>query len=198
MNPDPELESWKKEWQSLGGKERLAEELTARVAKDGRRLKLATVREIASASAGVLLCLWLIVKSRGEVVASVVCVALCLYFGIWVSQLLTLRSGSFRAVGGSIHAFVELTRRRLADDAKWASFRSRATQLISLFLVPWCIWAAIHRWPLYSAEPWRAIVGFGVPAVGFTWGMLWNRKKGRLAEAERERFEALVAERTLE
>lgn len=55
----------------------------------------------------------------------------------------------------------------------------------------------VAHYPAYRAEPWRAFVGFGTAAAILLGVFVTNRRKRRKLEAERERFESLVAERTL-
>ena len=111
--------------------------------------------------------------------------------------MLTLRQGSLRAAGTGLDAFVELTRRRLADDLKWNAFGRRSTLALALFLLPWSVWMFLRHYDKYVAEPWRAFVGFGTVAVILGGLLAYQRHKQRALEADRERLESLVAERTI-
>jgi hypothetical protein len=197
MSEDKELETWRTEWQALGGTRDLAEQLARRVVEDGRRIRRGVAVEVGAAVFGVVTCTWLVVRTRGELVATVACAGLLFFFGVWVTRLLTLRRGSLRALGSGVDEFVELTRRRLADDVAWNRFAHRSMQILTGLLVPWGIWAFVARYALYRAEPWRAVVGFGTAAVILAAVFVVNGRKRRKLEAERERFDAVVTEHTL-
>ena len=52
-------------------------------------------------------------------------------------------------------------------------------------------------WDFYRAEPWRGVVGFGGIVVILTLVLYAVARKRKKIAEERERFETLVAERTL-
>lgn len=197
MSQDPELERWQAEWQSLGGRERLAEELTNRVEKDGRRIRRSVTMEIAGSVFGSALCVWLIALRHGELVTTLACASLLASFGIYVTYLLLLRKDERRAASVGLDAFVELTRRRLQDDLRWHLFARRWLVVLAMLLVPWSIWAFVAHYPIFVAEPWRAAVGFGAEGTGIFLTFFFYRRKQRRLEAERDRFESLVAARTI-
>jgi hypothetical protein len=194
---DNELEDWQQEWQALGGREDLARSLAERVQHDGRRIRRELVLEMAAAAGSTALCAWLLVDSKGKPVVTVACAAVLIFTGVWVTRLLTLKQGSSRAEGTGLDVFIELTRRRLTDDVKWHTFRRRSLDVLALLMVPWTLWAISERYPLYRAEPW-----LGAAEVGALLGLLVGsfihlRRKVRTLEAARDRFEALVDDRTL-
>ncbi|MBL9112477.1 MAG: hypothetical protein JNM74_24530 [Myxococcales bacterium] len=197
MSGDQELEAWRAEWQSLGGREGLAQELAGRVGRDGQRIRRGVALEIAGGAFATALSVWLVVRARGELVVSVVCAGILLFVGVWVTRIVTLRQGTFDTMGSGLDAFVALTRRRADDDVRWGRFAMRAMQVLAALLVPWGVWAFVARYALYRAEPWRAVVGFGTAAVILAASLVWQRRKLRKVEAERERFEALVADTTI-
>jgi hypothetical protein len=197
VNEENELETWRGEWQSLGGREGLTRELAARVAKDGRRIKRAAAIEVLAAALSSSASLWMAIGSHGAPVLVGLCAGIFLFNGVWLTRLFTLREGERSGLGDGLDAFVERTRRRLQDDLRWIAFARRATIGLGLALVPWSAWMLSAGWSVYRAEPWRAGVGFGgiVVILGFIFAAL--RSKRATIAAERERFEALVAERTL-
>ena len=195
MSPDHELETWRSEWQSMGGRSGLAVDLAARVARDGTRIRRGLALEIAGGLFAVGLATALVVRMHGEPVTAVVCAAVLVFIGVWTTWVLTLRHGSLRATAEGLDTFVALTRRRLDDDLRWVAFGARAMQIFAALLVPWAAWALAARWAMYSAEPWRAFVGFGTAAAILAFSLLKYRVKRRALVAERARFEALVAER---
>ncbi|HVH47144.1 MAG TPA: hypothetical protein VM925_32605 [Labilithrix sp.] len=198
MSDENELEGWRREWQSLGGRERLAEELARRVARDGRRIRLRLAVEVTAGIVVLLLAGMLVIGSHGEAVNTVGALGIVFFGGVWLTRLFLLRQGSLRSVGTALDTFVDLTRRRLADDARWAAFSLRAMHIMGLTIVVWGVWAFFYRYAMYRAEPWRAIVGFGGVTFLFGVSYLGQRRKRVRVEEERAHFERLVAERTLE
>lgn len=197
MNEENELETWRGEWQSLGGREGLTRELAARVAKDGRRIKRSVATEVTAAAFSSSVSIWMAITSHGAHVIVALCAGIFLFNGVWLTRLFTLREGESSGLGDGLDAFVERTRRRLQDDLRWNTFARRAAIALGVATVPWSAWMLVVGWSVYRAEPWRAGVGFGgiVVILGFVFA--WLRSKRTAIAAERERFEALVAERTL-
>jgi hypothetical protein len=194
---DTELEGWKREWQSLGGRDDLARSLAERVQQDGRRLRRELVAEMAWAAGSTALCLWLLVDSEGKPVVAVACAGTLLFTGVWVTRLLTLKYGAANAADSGLDAFVELTRRRLADDLKWHLFRRRSLDIAALLIVPWTLWAISERYSLYRAEPWVGVAEVGLLIALLIGLFIHLPRKIRSLEAARQRFEALVDDRTL-
>ena len=194
---DTELEGWRQGWQALGGRADLARSLAERVKQDGRRLQRELVSEMAWAAASSALCVWLLVDSGGKPVVAVACAGTLLFTGAWVTRLLTLKYGAASGADSGLDAFVELTRRRLADELKWQLYRRRSLDVAALLIVPWTIWALTERYSLYRAQPWVGIAEVGL-LVGLLVGLFIHLpRKIRALEAARDRFEALVDERTL-
>jgi hypothetical protein len=194
---DKELAEWRAEWQSLGGRAGLAEELGARVKKDGRRIRLGLAKEISSVPVGAAVCVWLIVRTRGEIAAALTSAALLLLIGVSVSRLITLREGTLDASANTLDAFIELTRRRLRDDLRWARFKQRLQQITILVVVVWCASLVVLHFDYYRTSPWQTVIIWTICSaiLGF---FLWrNGRRQQRLEAELERFEALVVERAL-
>jgi hypothetical protein len=179
----------------MGGREGLASELSARVVRDGKRIRRSLTAEVAGGLFAVGLSIALVVRMHGEAVTTVVCAGVLVFTGVWTSRIFALRQGSLRATTEGLDTFVELTRRRLDDDLRWVVFATRAMQILTALLVPWAIWALVARWSVYSAEPWRGIVGFGTAGALIAASFLKYRIKRRSVLQDRERFEALVADR---
>ncbi len=197
MTEERELEGWKNEWQALGGRDSLATELAARVERDARRIRRAVAVEIAASVFAVSVTVWGVVRTRGDVRVAVACAAILVFTGVWISQLTALRLPSLRQHGTGLDAFVELTRRRLTDELRWVSFADRAMLVLGVLLVPWSVWMFFSHAARYAAEPWRAFVGFGTAALVFVLAWVKSRRRRRAVTAERDRFESIVAERTL-
>jgi hypothetical protein len=194
---DTELEGWKQEWQSLGGRSDLARSLAERVKQDGRRLQRELVTELAWAAGSTALCVWLMVDSGGKPVVAVACAATLLFTGVWVTRLLTLKYGPSNGADSGLDAFVELTRQRLAADLKWHLFRRRSLDVATLFTVPWTVWAILERYSLYTAQPWVGVAEVGLLIALLVGMFIYLPRKIRALEAARDRFEALVDDRTL-
>ncbi len=197
---DPELETWKREWQELGGEEELARELAARVASDRRRVWRSAIRELLGAAFSTALSFWLIARSHGELVTIAVCGTVLIFNGVWTTRLFVLRESFLRSSsfeGKGLDSFVDLTRHKLIDDLKWNAFARIALIVLLLVLVPMSVWAFVARYEMYRAEPWRAYVGFGVAFGIFGACFFVGQRKRRRLIRESERFELLVAERSL-
>ncbi len=194
---DSELEGWRQGWQALGGREDLARSLAARVQEDGRRLRRELVTEMGWAVALSALCVWLLVDSEGKPVVAVACAGSLLFTGVWVTRLLTLKYGAANVGDSGLDAFVELTRQRLADDLQWHLFRRRSLHIATLLIVPWVAWALSERYSLYRAEPWVGLAEVGLLVALLVGAFFYLPRKVRALEAARDRFEALVDERTL-
>jgi hypothetical protein len=195
MSQDQELSRWQSEWQSMGGREDLAKELSLRVVRDGNRIRRGLAIEVAGGLFAGGLSIALMIRMRGDAVTTVVCAGVLVLTGVWTTRIFALREGSLRATAEGLDTFVALTRRRLDDDLRWLVFGSRAMQVFAALNVPWAVWALVARWETYSAEPWRGIVGFGTAGLILAATFLGYRKKRRSLLQDRERFEALVAER---
>lgn len=194
---DDELARWREEWSSLGGASELAEELSRRVERDGKRLRWRVAREVLACLASTALSGWLLVQTRGDARTVVISAVVLVFNGVWITRLLTLHEGSLRVAAAGLDAFVELTRRRLADDLRWIAFGRRATEILVALVAPWSIWVLVSRWDRYRAEPWRAFVGFGVAIAIFAGVWTAARRRRARIERERARFEELVAGKTL-
>ncbi len=195
--PDLELERWQRQWQALGGREDLARSLAARVQHDTSRIRRELALELAAAAGSIALCLWLVVHHEGKLVVTAICAVSLVFTGVWVTRLLTLKLSSSPAETSGLDAFVELTRRRLADDIQWHTFRRRSLVVLVPLLLPLTAWAAVARYDHYRAQPWLAAAE-GALLVGLVVGAaLHINHKLRCLESARARFDALVDDRTL-
>ena len=194
--PDVELERWKQQWHALGGREDLARSLAERVARDGQKIRRELGLEVAAAAASTAICVWLLVDSRGKPVVAVACAGVLLFTGVWVTRLLTLKRASAGAEVTGLDAFIQLTRQRLTDEIKWQTFRRRSLNVMTVLVVPWTVWAFLHRYALYRSDPW-----LGAAELGLLFGTLIALffhlpRKLRGLEASLQRFDSLVDDRT--
>jgi len=195
---DVELDGWRAEWQSLGGKEAFAASLVDRAARDGAKMRRAAAREVLAAAFSTGVAMWLIVRTKGALEVVSVTGLIILFNGVWLAHFFTLRSGLFRGSGEGIDEFVALTRRRLATEQRFTRFALRSVGVISATLVPWAIWVFFAHREAYAAAPWRAIVGFGGAAAIFAGVTVFARRKATRLDAEAARFERQVAQAALE
>jgi hypothetical protein len=195
--PDLELDRWKQQWQALGGREDLARSLAERVRHDEGRIRRELALEMAAAAGSVALCLWLLVHHQGKPVVAVICAVSLVFTGVWVTRLLTLKLSGSRAETSGLDAFVELTRRRIADDIQWHTFRRRSLFVVVPLALPLAIWAAVVRYDHYRAEPWLAVAEGGLFLALVIGAVVQIHRKLRSLEAARARFDALVDDRTL-
>jgi hypothetical protein len=192
MTEEKELEMWREEWQSLGGREGLMKDLAAQAVRDAKRIRLSKLTEVSSAIVSSAVALYFAMYLRAVGIA--MCAGIFFFNGVWLTRLFTLRA---EEQSTALDDFIGLRRKRLELDLKWNAFARRATIGLGLACFPWSAWMLHAGWDLYRAEPWRAVVGFGgivVILAGVLFGL--GRKRKKIAD-ERERFETLVAEKTL-
>lgn len=195
MTEERELEAWRSEWQALGGREELARELAERAKRGAAKQRRAVMMEVVASVVANASFLRMAITSRGAPVITALCAGAFFFSGIWLSKLFAIFGPKDGAT--SVDGYVDVLRAQLDKDARWNDFARRATAALGLAIVPWSLWKVAADWQLYRAEPWRFVVGFGGVVVILA-GLLFasTKKRARLAE-ERERFESLVAERTL-
>jgi hypothetical protein len=106
------------------------------------------------------------------------------FVALWMGYLTHVRRGTWSAAGSDVRTFASLTRARRVADVRWLRFARVTTAVMLLFVAGWMPFVLRARWALYSAEPWRAVVGFGVAAlIGIAVLVAQTRK---LARAERD------------
>jgi hypothetical protein len=191
---DKELSTWRSEWQTLGGQEDLAAELVARAAKDGRKMRRAAAMEVLGALFSTSVSLWLVVHFRGALEVTAIMTVILLFNGGWLTHFFTTRAQLFDSSAEGLAPFIELTRKRLATELRWARFARRWMMALAIPLVPWAIWVFIGHRAAYMAAPWRAVVGFGGAAAIFAGVYVWTRVKERKLRHESESFERHVAD----
>lgn len=194
MTEEQELDRWREEWQGLGGRAELTKELAAQAVKDTRRVRLAVVGEVVAAALTSAFGLWSAIGSHGRPAAVVLCAGLFLFNGVWLTRLFTLRG---QDEGAALDDFVARRRQHLDRDLAWNRFARKATIALGVAIAPYAAWIAWAQQAFYRAEPWRAVVGFGGIVVILAALLLFLAKKRAKILEERERFETLVAERTL-
>lgn len=190
---DKELSAWRAEWQALGGKDDLASKLVARAAKDGRRMRFAAAKEVLAAAFSSAFTLWMVIRSHGKAEITVMTAVILLFNGAWLTHFFTLRADLFSPSAEGVDAFIELTRRRLATETRWARFARLWTVAIGVALTPWSVWFFYTHRDAYYAEPWRAVVGFGTAAAILVGVYFFTHRKERKLRAQTEAFESNLA-----
>ena len=134
------------------------------------------------------------IASNGKPIHVAMCSAMFLFSGIWLTRLFTLRA---EEESTATDDFIALRRKRLELDLRWNSFSRRAAMGLGILLTPWSAWMLYLGRDFYRAEPWRAVVGFGGIVVILSIVLYGLARKRLKITEERERFETLVAEKTL-
>lgn len=190
---DKELSAWRAEWQALGGKDDLASKLVARAAKDGRRMRFAAAKEVLAATFSSAVCLWLVQRFHGSAEIAVMTAVILLFNGAWLTHFFSSRADLFTPSGEGVDAFIDLTRKRLATETKWARYARLWTAFMSAALTPWSVWVFYAHREAYFVAPWRAVVGFGGAAAIFAGVYMVALRKERKLRAQTEAFESNLA-----
>lgn len=137
------------------------EALAAQVARDTHRLWRALAGEIAGALFVVVF--WLVTLAR-EPLPALLPMASVSIAGVvgWVAWLVYTYRGQWRPTGDTVRAHLAATLARRQAEARWFAFAQAWTALMGLAVAAWAPVIVRARWAMYSAEPWRALVGFGV------------------------------------
>lgn len=194
---DEELDAWQAEWASLGQTESFAKAIVERAARDGRKLRLAAASEVLAVLFSMALSIGLVVRSHGALPVVVIVVIIQLFSGVWLAHYFAERRALFAAEGNDLAGFVTLTRQRLETARRWTVFARRWMQVLGLIVVPWSGWMAFVNAPVYRAEPWRAVVGFGAALVIFAGAYAWLARKARTTVREQAALEREIADAEL-
>jgi len=194
---EKELAGWRAEWQTLGDVSALTAELSARCARDGRRLRRSLARELVAAAFSSVVAAGLIVRTRGLLPVVVICSAILVFNGVWATRFLLAQNAVLGEEGEGLDAFVSLTRRRLASERSLSRFAWNANVAISAFLGPAIAWLLVARWERYREHPWNGVVGVSIAVVIHVGVFLVLRRKRAHLDEEERRFEELVTRGTL-
>lgn len=194
MTEEKELEMWREEWATLGGSDTLIAELAAQAARDARRIRLSNAGEVLAAIFSSSVSLMFAIGSHGKPTTVVLCAGIFLFNGVWLTRLLTLRIATETS---AIDDFIAHRRRSFERDLTWNAFARRATLVLAIACVPWSAWMLHAGADFYNAAPWRGVIGFGGIIVILTIVLFGLKRKRAAIAAESERFETLIAERTM-
>ena len=113
--------------------------------------------------------------------------ATTLFLGVYLTYLFLNRRAVLQDAALPTDAWHAVLRRRAAADLRWNGFLTRSLAGMAIFGVVWGAWQVLHFREVYSAEPWRAVVGFGIyyGILGAMWLVQRRKRPGleaRLAE----------------
>jgi hypothetical protein len=183
MSRDDEWAAWARDFQDSSDTAPAPEEMLSAARRATRRQRLGYVIELL---ASVGLVAFYVVMLQRQRAAWFVAMASAnfVFVALWMGYLTHVRRGTWSAAGSDVRTFASLTRARRVADVRWLRFARVTTAVMLLFVAGWMPFVLRARWALYSAEPWRAVVGFGVAAlIGIAVLVAQTRK---LARAERD------------
>lgn len=198
MNHDPELESLRADWQTLGDGTQLSSSLLARVERDSGKMKWAAAKEVLAAIFSTTTISLITIRKNGTPELIVLTALICLFNGAWLTHFFTTRASIFSASGRSLDAFVSLTRERGQVELRWVTFARRWQYAIGIAILPVLVWFFFANREAYLASPWRMVVGFGGAGLIFAGVLIYLNIKERKLKAEADAFERAVASASLE
>lgn len=85
-----------------------------------------------------------------------------IFTGGYMVYLFANRNGLLRASATDTASWRALLRKRVDADLRWNRFLTRFCVGAAAFGLIWGPWMVIQHAAIYRAEPWRAVLGFGV------------------------------------
>jgi hypothetical protein len=195
---DAELTNLRAEWQALGAQSDFAESLVRRARRHRRRVKQRAALEVLGVLFLSAVMSWLIVRRHGDIEVVLVAAVILLFVGAWIFHFFEVHAKFFASHAGDVATFVSLTRDQLAGARKWNRFARAWLGISCALLVPWGFWTAWNHRSLYAAEPWRAVVGYGVAITVFVLSFAYNSKNERNLRREQEAFERQLEDASLQ
>ncbi len=183
MSRDDEWAAWARDFQDSGDSAPAPEEMLSAARRATRRQWFGYALELL---ASVGLVAFYVVMMRRQRATWFVAMASAnfVFAALWMGYLTHVRRGTWSAAGSDVRTFAALTRARRVADLRWLRFARVTTAVVLLFVAGWMPFVLRARWALYSAEPWRAVVGFGGAAlIGIAVLVAQTRK---LERAERD------------
>ncbi len=170
-----------------------AASLSAQVRRETRRLWVGTALELVAAT-GVCVFWWALIARRGAPALLPMACASTAGMAAWVGYLAFVYRGQWAPRGDTVRAHLAATLARRQAEARWFSFALAWTAVMGLAVALWAPVLIRARWALYSAEPWRALVGFGVAAAILAGTMAYYSRRRRRALREARAWQALWEE----
>jgi hypothetical protein len=195
MNDELEWSRWTEDFHAPSDSvaRQTPEALLARTRYETRRQLVGYVGEVL-ASVGLIA--FYIVMMRRERATWFVALASAnfAFAALWIAYLTYVRRGTWRAAGNDTRVFVELAHARAQSVLRWFRFAQMSTAAMLLFVVAWAPFMLRARWELYCAEPWRAIVGFGVAFAIATAVMVYYARRVTRAQLELHALDEALAQ----
>jgi hypothetical protein len=189
MSIDAELASWRRQWRSgpdgAAGAD-AAEELTRRVLRDTRWMKLGLIAPVL-VTFGIGGPVVLRALRAGQVIDAVLAVECWLFIVVTWAGCLWLARGTWRPLADTTAAFVDISIRRREANIRSASFGACLYVLQFLFIVLVKIFSSAVGAVAVLTSPYVILLGWlGLPLVS-AW-MVWFRRRQR---AQLEHLRAL-------
>jgi hypothetical protein len=189
MSIDAELASWRRQWRSgpdgAAGAD-AAEELTRRVLRDTRWMKLGLIAPVL-VTFGIGGPVVLRALRTGQVIDAVLAVECWLFIVVTWAGCLWLARGTWRPLADTTAAFVDISIRRREANIRSASFGACLYVLQFLFIVLVKIFSSAVGAVAVLTSPYVILLGWlGLPLVS-AW-MVWFRRRQR---AQLEHLRAL-------
>jgi hypothetical protein len=189
MSNDAELASWRRQWRSgpdgAAGAD-AAEELTRRVLRDTRWMKLGLIAPVL-VTFGIGGPVVLRALRTGQVIDAVLAVECWLFIVVTWAGCLWLARGTWRPLADTTAAFVDISIRRREANIRSASFGACLYVLQFLFIVLVKIFSSAVGAVAVLTSPYVILLGWlGLPLVS-AW-MVWFRRRQR---AQLEHLRAL-------
>ncbi len=165
-------------------------ELAAQVRRETRRMWWGLVGEVVGALGVVGF--WLVYLAH-EPTRAILFMASVSMAGVvaWVGYLVHTFRGQWAPQGDSARAHLAATIQRRQSEARWFAFAQVWTALMGLAVTAWAPVIVRARWEFYRAEPWRAVVGFGVAFAILVGCLVYYRRRRVRALREARAWEAL-------
>lgn len=185
MSHDEEWAAWARDFQAdtATGPEPTPDAMLARVRRETRKQWRAYLGEVAGSVFLVGFCLVMLGRLRATWFVAMAS-ANSVFAALWMGYMTLNFRGTWSATGSDARTFLALARARRQAEHRWFRFSRGATAVMLLFVAGWAPFVLSARWERYAAEPWRAIVGFGVALLIGVAVMVHQTR--RLDRAERE------------
>lgn len=135
--------------------------LSARVKRETRRLWRGLALELLAAAGVTVFWLVLLARRATPALLPMACVSVA-GVAAWVGYLVHAFRGQWMPRGDTVRAHLAATIARRQAEARWFGFALAWTAVMGLAVAAWAPVILRARWAIYQAEPWRAVVGFGV------------------------------------
>lgn len=193
MNEDKELAMWKAEWATLGGSADFVKELAARAKKVERNRKLGLGVQVVICASVCAFATWFAIAMKGAPTGIAFCAGNYFFGGVVLTRSFT----TFRRVDSSakdVATFVKATNDRFEAGLKMLDFQFWSTIVLAVACYAWMTWLALSLMD-HFIDVVPSYVGVTVILAGLFW---WYRRAAKIIRRKRDRFAAVVAERTAE